>query len=98
MQVPISASEAGLTGAFTRVLMSWYAQSADMRDDLIRHFAFPPGKAVIIHIPMDNFEGFPNTLAGAMAHGVPAVALDCGTAHGKSFVTRWMVCLFRRAI
>ena len=28
-------------------------QSVDMRDDLIGHFAFPPGKAVIIHNPVD---------------------------------------------
>jgi glycosyltransferase involved in cell wall biosynthesis len=28
-------------------------QSADMRDDLIGHFAFPPSKAVIIHNPVD---------------------------------------------
>lgn len=27
--------------------------SVDMRDDLIDHFAFPPGKAVLIHNPVD---------------------------------------------
>ncbi len=28
-------------------------QSVDMREDLIGHFAFPPGKAVVIHNPVD---------------------------------------------